>query len=74
MPTIASRVRVVYGGDEGDGRILGGGSAEMVALLGRYADAGVSQIALDFAETDADLLVSHMERFDREVISPRARA
>jgi len=74
MPTIASRVRARVSAADQGGRILGGESSDMAALLDGYADAGVSQIALDFAETDADVLVKHMERFDREVISARADA
>jgi probable F420-dependent oxidoreductase len=67
MPTLSSRVSVTWGNPEGPGDLLAGSSAEMIAAVQAYADAGVTDLALDFKETDPGAVARAMARFDREV-------
>lgn len=49
--------------------LLAGNPAQMAADLRAFADAGVSHVAVDFAETDAEKARDLIERFDREVVA-----
>ena len=66
-PTISSRCRVSFEKRREPFYVLSGTPEEMVAELGAFAAAGVQHVAVDFAETDADVLVPSIERFDAEV-------
>ena len=49
--------------------MLTGDAEAMVAELRAFESLGVSHVAVDFAETDAERGRDLMERFDREVVS-----
>jgi len=65
---ISARVRARFGPAEIEGYQLAGTPEQMAGEIGAFADQGVSALALDFQETDPELSVSLIERFDREVI------
>lgn len=67
QPTISSRVRVTFDRHETNFYTLGGDAPEMLGELRRFAAAGVQHLALDFAETDADVLIPLIERFDAQI-------
>lgn len=67
MPLLSARFRVAFGAHDVPFFMLSGAPEQMVATLGEFAAAGVSHVALDFAETDPAKLVPLIERFDREV-------
>lgn len=66
-PTLSARVRVSFGEDEAPFYVLTGSPERMVAELRDFAAIGVSHVAFDFAETDAERWRDLVERFDREV-------
>jgi len=69
MPTLSARARVVFGG-AGSGLPfyqLTGSAEHMIGEIRAFSEVGVSHVAVDFAETNADRCVALMERFDAEV-------
>lgn len=67
MPRLSARIRVVFGPAEGDRYVMAGTPEQMATELAAFAAQGVEHVALDFAETDPQLLAALMERFDAEV-------
>jgi alkanesulfonate monooxygenase SsuD/methylene tetrahydromethanopterin reductase-like flavin-dependent oxidoreductase (luciferase family) len=67
MPVFSARIRVAFGDHQVPFFMLSGAPEQMVATLREFAELGVSHVAVDFAETDPQLLVPLIERFDREV-------
>jgi probable F420-dependent oxidoreductase len=69
-PVFSARARVAFDvSDRAAYYRLAGTPEEMVGELRAFADIGVSHVAVDFGETDAEKTRSAMERFDREVIA-----
>lgn len=66
-PVFSARARVAFGAHRTPYYMLSGEPDGMIAGIRAYADAGVTHIAVDFAETDAEALRDVVERFDREV-------
>ncbi|HEY7522752.1 MAG TPA: TIGR03619 family F420-dependent LLM class oxidoreductase [Candidatus Limnocylindrales bacterium] len=67
MPVLSARVAVRFDQATGSFYALRGDPEAMAADLRAFADAGVSEVALGFGETDAERSVAAIERFDREV-------
>ncbi len=73
MPQVSARVRVDLSGTAPEGTYRIAGSPEdMAAEVRRFAQVGVSHLALAFGETDPERLTSQMTRFDREVLAALA--
>ncbi len=68
-PTFSARFRVVFGEHETSYYVLTGDPEAMVAEIREFEAIGVSHVAVDFAETDAERGRDLVERFDREVVS-----
>ena len=68
-PTFSARMRVSFDANKAPFYMLSGDPAAMVAELRAFQALGVSHVAVDFAETDAESCRDLMERFDREVVS-----
>ena len=66
-PAFSARVRVEFEGDAG-GYAFRGSPEEMAAEVRAFGDVGVGHLALAFATTDPEVLVSRVERFAREVV------
>jgi len=69
MPVLSERVDVRFGAVETDTYMFSGSAEDMLAEVQAYQAAGVSQLTLDFLDTDPQAVVTAMERFDREVIA-----
>jgi probable F420-dependent oxidoreductase len=69
MPVLSERVDVRFGAVETDTYMFSGSAEDMLAEVRAYQAAGVSQLTLDFLDTDPQTVVTAMERFDREVIA-----
>lgn len=67
-PIMSSRLTVDFGGTREGPSILGGTPEQMAARVRAYAQAGTDHLALDFAETDPEMVAKAIERFDREVL------
>jgi probable F420-dependent oxidoreductase len=67
IPTFSARFRVAFDKRETSFFMLSGEPNEMVAGIREFEALGVSHVAVDFAETDAERCRSLMERFDAEV-------
>jgi len=68
MPTLSSRLSVVFDQEDQAASGLTGSSDDMVEQIRALRDAGVQHLALDFEQTDPDAVARVMERFDREVV------
>jgi alkanesulfonate monooxygenase SsuD/methylene tetrahydromethanopterin reductase-like flavin-dependent oxidoreductase (luciferase family) len=68
-PTFSARFRVSFERREAPFYMLGGDPDAMLGELRQFEALGVSHVAVDFAETDAERCRALMERFDREVIA-----
>lgn len=68
-PTLSARVRVAFGEHKAAYYMLTGNPEEMVAELRAFERIGVSHVAVDFAETDAERGRDLIEQFDREVVA-----
>ncbi len=68
-PTFSARFRVAFGKHDTPFFMLTGEPDEMVATIREFEALGVSHVAVDFAETDAERCRDLMERFDREVVA-----
>jgi probable F420-dependent oxidoreductase len=68
-PMFSARVRVAFGQHETPFYMLTGEPDAMIAELRQFEALGVSHVAVDFAETDAERCRSLMERFDAEVVA-----
>lgn len=66
-PVFSARFRVAFGEHEVPFFMLSGTPEQMIATLREFAALGVSHVAVDFAETNPDVLVPLIERFDSEV-------
>lgn len=69
VPLISARVRVHFGAHESPSYVIAGTPEQMVGELREFEALGVDHIAVDFAETDPDVLVPLIERFDGEVLA-----
>ncbi len=68
-PTCSARVRVAFGNQEAPFYMLTGDPDAMIGELRAFEGIGVSHVAVDFAETDAERVRDLVERFDREVVA-----
>ena len=68
MPTLSTRLSVIYDQEGGTTSALTGSGNDMVEQVRAFTDAGVQHLALGFGETDSDAIAKAMERFEREVI------
>ncbi len=68
-PLISARVRVQFGPNEQPFYMLAGAPDQMVAEIKAFQGIGTGHMAFDFAETNPDVLVGLMERFDRDVLA-----
>jgi probable F420-dependent oxidoreductase len=69
-PVFSARSRVAFDAtDKAPYYRLAGSPDDMLAELRAFAELGVSHVAVDFAETDAEKTRDSMERFDREVVA-----
>jgi alkanesulfonate monooxygenase SsuD/methylene tetrahydromethanopterin reductase-like flavin-dependent oxidoreductase (luciferase family) len=66
-PRFSARFRVAFGQHNVPFFMLSGTPDQMIATLREFAAVGVSHVAVDFAETDADKLTRLIEQFDAEV-------
>jgi len=66
MPILSARLGVSF---DRPGPVLAGSSEQMADQVRAFRDAGVRHLALDFRETDPDIVARAIERFDREVIA-----
>ena len=66
-PIFSARVRVAFGEREAPFYMLAGDPDAMIRELRAFEAVGVSHVAVDFAETDAERGRDLVERFDREV-------
>lgn len=66
-PVFSARFRVKFGEHKSPFYMMSGEPDDMIAGLRAFETAGVSHVAVDFAETDADRGRDLVERFDREV-------
>jgi alkanesulfonate monooxygenase SsuD/methylene tetrahydromethanopterin reductase-like flavin-dependent oxidoreductase (luciferase family) len=69
MPVMSERVDVRFGAVETDAYMFSGSAEDMLREVRAFQAAGVSQLTLDFLDTDPQAVVTAMERFDREVIA-----
>ena len=69
MPTLSSRVRVAFDARTGRSPMLAGSAEEIASQVRGYRDVGVSDLALDFGETEPEAVAAAIERFDREVVA-----
>lgn len=69
VPLISARVRVHFGAHESPSYVIAGAPEQMIGELRAFADLGVDHIAVDFVETDPEVLVPLIERFDSEVLA-----
>jgi probable F420-dependent oxidoreductase len=67
MPWLSARVRVEFDRTEGAGYAMRGSPEAIAAEVGKFADLGVTHLALWFGATDPDEVVARAERFAREV-------
>lgn len=67
MPWLSARARVEFGTASSSGYAMRGSPEEIAAEVGKFADIGVTHLALWFGTTDPDEVVGWAERFDREV-------
>ncbi|MEX2546391.1 MAG: TIGR03619 family F420-dependent LLM class oxidoreductase [Chloroflexota bacterium] len=68
-PTFSARFRVAFGEHQTPFYMLTGDPDAMIAEIRSFEALGVSHVAVDFAETDAERGRDLVERFDREVAS-----
>lgn len=68
-PTFSARIRAGFGEHQTPFHMLSGDPDAMIAELRAFEAIGVSHVAVDFAETDAERGRDLVERFDREVAS-----
>ncbi len=68
-PTISARFRVAFGRHDVPFFMVAGTPEQMVGELREFEHIGVDHVAVDFAETDPQKLVSLVERFDNEVLA-----
>ncbi|MEA2026475.1 MAG: TIGR03619 family F420-dependent LLM class oxidoreductase [Chloroflexota bacterium] len=68
MPTLSTRLDVIYDQKDRPASALTGSGDDMAGQVQAFGDIGVQHLALDFGETDPDAIAKAMERFDREVI------
>jgi alkanesulfonate monooxygenase SsuD/methylene tetrahydromethanopterin reductase-like flavin-dependent oxidoreductase (luciferase family) len=66
-PRFSARFRVAFGDHRVPFFMLSGTPEQMIATLNEFAALGVSHVAVDFAETDADKVVRLIEGFNTEV-------
>ena len=66
-PTFSARIRVAFGDHHAPFYMLTGDPDAMISEIRAFESLGVSHVALDFAETDAEHMRDLVERFDREV-------
>jgi probable F420-dependent oxidoreductase len=67
LPTMSARLSVRY--EDGRGpAVVSGTPEEMAARLRAYREAGADHVALDFGETEPDMAVKSIERFDHDVL------
>lgn len=67
VPWFSGRVRVDFEGSDERSFALRGSPEGMAAEIRKYAELGISHLALWFGTTDPGDLVTRAERFDREV-------
>lgn len=67
MPTLSARLRVQLDVEAGSGYALRGRPDAIAAQVRRFAEVGVSEIALFFDEPTPDAILAAIDRFDREV-------
>ncbi len=68
MPTLSTRLSVIYDQVDRPASALTGSGDDMAEQVRAFGDAGVQHLALDFGETDPDAVTRAMERFDRDVV------
>jgi len=68
-PLISARVRVQFALNEQPFYMVAGAPDQMIAEIKAFQAVGTGHMAFDFAETNPDVLVGLMERFDREVLA-----
>ena len=68
-PLISARVRVQFAANAQPFYMVAGAPEQMVAEIKAFQAIGTGHMAFDFAETNPDVLVGLMERFDREVLA-----
>jgi probable F420-dependent oxidoreductase len=66
-PRFSARFRVAFGDHKVPYFMLSGTPDQMIATLREFAALGVSHVAVDFAQTDADKVARLIEKFDAEV-------
>ena len=67
MPWLSARVRVEFD-DGSSGYAMRGSPEDMAAEVRKFADIGVTHLALWLGSTDPGELVTRAERFEREVV------
>jgi probable F420-dependent oxidoreductase len=67
MPSLSARLRVQLDVPAGEGYALRGRPDAIAADLRRFADLGVTEVALFFDEPSPDAILAAIDRFDREV-------
>jgi probable F420-dependent oxidoreductase len=67
--TFSARVRVAFDAREAPYYMIKGTPEDMIREIREFESLGVSHLAVDFAETDAESCRSLIERFDREVVA-----
>jgi len=67
---ISARVRVQFAPNAQPFYMLAGAPDQMITEIEAFQAVGTGHMAFDFAETNPDVLVGLMERFDREVLAP----
>jgi len=68
-PRFSARFRVAFGEHSTPFYMLTGDPQKMIGELRQFEALGVSHVAVDFAETDAEACRNLVEQFDREVAS-----
>lgn len=68
-PLISARVRAQFAANAQPFYMVAGAPEQMVAEIKAFQAIGTGHMAFDFAETNPDVLVGLMERFDREVLA-----
>jgi probable F420-dependent oxidoreductase len=67
MPWLSARARVEFGEPAGAGYAMRGSADEIAAEVRRFAEIGVTHLALWFGTTDPAEVVARAERFARDV-------
>ena len=74
MPRLSARLAARFDAPASGGSVLGPDPASMIERVRAFAAIGVDELAVGFEPRDPDAFVAAVERFDREVVQPAARA